>query len=45
MSNFAVIQSEWSTLFGAASKAEGMANTDACGRRCEHAEFQPVSKC
>jgi hypothetical protein len=29
MSNFAVIQSEWSTLFGAASKAEGMANTDA----------------
>jgi type I restriction enzyme R subunit len=29
MSNFAFLQSEWSTLFGAASKAEGMANTDA----------------
>jgi type I restriction enzyme R subunit len=29
VSNFAFLQSEWSTLFGAASKAEGMANTDA----------------
>lgn len=29
MSNFAFLQSEWSTLFGAASKAEEMANTDA----------------
>ncbi|MCF8168140.1 MAG: DEAD/DEAH box helicase family protein [Rhodoferax sp.] len=29
MSNFAFLQSEWSTLYGAASKAEGMANTDA----------------
>lgn len=29
MSNFAFLQSEWSFLFGAASKAEGMANTDA----------------
>ena len=29
MSNFAFLQSEWPTLFGAASKAEGMANTDA----------------
>jgi type I restriction enzyme R subunit len=29
MSNFAFLQSEWTTLFGAASKAEGMAKTDA----------------
>ena len=29
MSNFAFLQSEWAFLFGAASKAEGMANTDA----------------
>jgi len=29
MSNFAFLQSEWSTLYGAAIKAEGMANTDA----------------
>ncbi|MDP2000568.1 MAG: DEAD/DEAH box helicase family protein [Rhodoferax sp.] len=29
MSNFAFLQSEWSTLFGAAIKAEEMANTDA----------------
>lgn len=29
MSNFAFLQSEWFTLFGAAIKAEGMANTDA----------------
>lgn len=29
MSNFAFLQSEWTTLYGAASKAEGMANTDA----------------
>lgn len=29
MSNFAFLQSEWSLLFEAASKAEGMANTDA----------------
>jgi type I restriction enzyme, R subunit len=29
MSNFAFLQSEWSTLYGAATKAEGMANTDA----------------
>ncbi len=29
MSNFTFLQSEWSTLFGAAIKAEGMANTDA----------------
>ncbi len=29
MSNFAFLQSEWSFLFGAAIKAEGMANTDA----------------
>ena len=29
MSNFAFLQSEWPTLFGAASKAEGLANTDA----------------
>lgn len=29
MSNFAFLQSEWSTFLGAASKAEGMANTDA----------------
>ena len=29
MSNFAFLQSEWSFLFGAASKAEGMANMDA----------------
>jgi type I restriction enzyme R subunit len=29
MSNFTFLQSEWSTLYGAASKAEGMANTDA----------------
>ena len=29
MSNFAFLQPEWSFLYGAASKAEGMANTDA----------------
>jgi type I restriction enzyme R subunit len=29
MSNFAFLQSEWSTLYGAAIKAEGLANTDA----------------
>ena len=29
MSNFAFLQSEWSSLFGAAIKAEGLANTDA----------------
>jgi type I restriction enzyme R subunit len=29
MSNFVFLQSEWSTLYAAASKAEGMANTDA----------------
>jgi type I restriction enzyme R subunit len=29
MSNFAFLQSEWSTLYGAAIKAEEMANTDA----------------
>ena len=29
MSNFAFLQSEWSLLFEAATKAEGMANTDA----------------
>lgn len=29
MSNFAFLQSEWFTLYGAASKAEGMANWDA----------------
>lgn len=29
MSNFLFLQSEWPTLYGAASKAEGMANTDA----------------
>jgi type I restriction enzyme R subunit len=29
MSNFAFLQSEWLTLYGAALKAEGMANTDA----------------
>ena len=29
MSNFAFLQSEWSFLYGAAIKAEGMANTDA----------------
>jgi type I restriction enzyme R subunit len=29
MSNFAFLQSEWSTLYGAALKAEAMANTDA----------------
>jgi type I restriction enzyme R subunit len=29
MSNFAFLQSEWSSLYGAAIKAEGMANTDA----------------
>ncbi|SFC33833.1 type I restriction enzyme, R subunit [Polaromonas sp. OV174] len=29
MSNFAFLQSEWSVLYGAAVKAEGMANTDA----------------
>jgi type I restriction enzyme, R subunit len=29
MSNFAFLQSEWTTLYGAAIKAEGMANTDA----------------
>ncbi len=29
MSNFAFLQSEWSTLFGAAIKAEEMANTDS----------------
>ena len=29
MSNFAFLQSEWSALYGAAIKAEGMANTDA----------------
>ena len=29
MSNFAFLQSEWSTLYGAAIKTEGMANTDA----------------
>lgn len=28
-SNFAFLQSEWSFLYGAASKAEGMTNTDA----------------
>ena len=29
MSNFTFLQSEWSTLYGAAIKAERMANTDA----------------
>ncbi len=29
MSNFAFLQSEWSILYGAASKAEGMVNMDA----------------
>jgi type I restriction enzyme, R subunit len=29
MTNFAFLQSEWSALYGAAVKAEGMANTDA----------------
>ena len=29
MSNFAFLQSEWSTLYGVAIKAEEMANTDA----------------
>ena len=29
MSNFAFLQPEWSTLYGVAIKAEGMANTDA----------------
>nr|WP_314625327.1 DEAD/DEAH box helicase family protein [uncultured Janthinobacterium sp.] len=29
MSNFAFLQSEWSSLYGSATKAEAMANTDA----------------
>ena len=29
MRNFALLQSEWSTLYGAVIKAEEMANTDA----------------